>query len=117
MRSEPSSTGSTAAAPEPPVNTLSPDAPPAPTSTPTAEELEEFRARLRAAGVDTGEETGAPSWRRMQGRDLGQLPTLARQREIMEQLAAVVRGELAGALAELEAARSAAVELRHGGGR
>jgi predicted nucleic acid-binding Zn-ribbon protein len=48
----------------------------------------------------------------MRGRDLGQLPTLARQREIMEQLAAVVRGELDGARAELEAARAEARTLR-----
>lgn len=53
----------------------------------------------------------------MKGRDLGELPTLAHQREIMEKLAAVVRGELEAARGELEAARAAAVELRHGGGR
>lgn len=74
---------------------------------------DEILEKLRAAGWDPDN----PEWVQRQKVDLGNLPTLHRQREILRTLETLLQGQVAADLEQMERAREQLTRLRRGGGQ
>lgn len=75
----------------------------------TQQELEE---KLRALGLDPQN----PTWVQSGGVDLGKLPVLAKQRELLIAIKDLLKKQLHTDLVKLDEANEALSRLTHGGG-
>jgi hypothetical protein len=76
-------------------------------------ESDDILQKLREAGLDPEN----PQWVQKKDVDLSRLPSLARQREILQNLEKILSQQLNTDLDQLEQARENLAKLRRGGGR